>query len=304
MRRYLVSLTALLCASSALAQCVISDFEERDVGTNAIVVFRQPSFSGSTSSFLASTAACNIPRGVYNCSVISDEQAVSGTRSLKVAWQFRLDPQTNAPYPNAWLRLTTFRITGAIKPNPEIDFDHKVRLRLYVPSTTPDFYLTLGVRETGTIVGCGNDGGTTGGIEWIGATGERSPQAAPIGKLINQKDQWLTIVFDIRNEPILRFAGATANGRLDTNTGTLEQLAFTPVDPAQLGPYIVYIDDVETIAQPAIPGDVNGDRCVNDQDLLLILLNFGNPGQGDVNNDGTVNDQDLLIVLLNFGQGC
>lgn len=54
-------------------------------------------------------------------------------------------------------------------------------------------------------------------------------------------------------------------------------------------------------------GDVNADGCVNDQDLLQVLLNFGATSVGrleDLNRDGTVNDADLLIVLLNFGVGC
>ena len=52
-------------------------------------------------------------------------------------------------------------------------------------------------------------------------------------------------------------------------------------------------------------GDVNGDGCVDDADLLIVLFNFGNAGgQGDVNNDGIVDDADLLIVLFNFGAGC
>jgi len=64
--------------------------------------------------------------------------------------------------------------------------------------------------------------------------------------------------------------------------------------------------DVRVIAGPAGPeGDVNGDGCVDDADLLIVLFNFGNAGgQGDVNNDNIVDDADLLIVLFNFGAGC
>ncbi len=54
-----------------------------------------------------------------------------------------------------------------------------------------------------------------------------------------------------------------------------------------------------------VEGDVNGDGCVDDADLLIVLFNFGNEGgEGDANNDGIVDDADLLIVLFNFGTGC
>ena len=64
--------------------------------------------------------------------------------------------------------------------------------------------------------------------------------------------------------------------------------------------------DVRVVAGPAGPeGDVNGDGCVDDADLLIVLFNFGNAGgQGDVNGDNIVDDADLLIVLFNFGAGC
>jgi len=63
------------------------------------------------------------------------------------------------------------------------------------------------------------------------------------------------------------------------------------------------ITDVRVIA--GIPGDVDGNLCVDDADLLIVLFNFGNAGgQGDVNNDNIVDDADLLIVLSNFGAGC
>jgi hypothetical protein len=179
-----------------------------------------------------------------------------------------------------------------------------VRVRLYVPSDTPDFYLTLGVRETGTTAACAGNGGTTGGIEWVGATSAQPGPNAPVGKLVNQKDQWVTVKFDIRRDPILGFAGSTANGQIDGSAGTIEHLAFTPTDSANLGPYIVYIDDVETYVPT--PGDVDDNGCVDDADLLLVLFAFGSTGQNDadVNGDQIVDDADLLIVLFNFGAGC
>ena len=53
-------------------------------------------------------------------------------------------------------------------------------------------------------------------------------------------------------------------------------------------------------------GDVDGNSCVDDADLLTVLLNFGATGlnPADLNCDGTVDDADLLTVLLNFGSGC
>ncbi len=292
MRRALLLIGALL-AGSATAQCLLTDFEGYTVGSNGIVMFRQPSFSGSTAGFLAYTGSCSLGP---NCSIISDEQnhTANGSQSLKVVWQF------TGTASNAWLRLTTFNTLNL--PNPTIDFSHKLVVWVYVPSGTPDFYLTLGVRETGSTAGCGGNGGTSGGIEWVGATSGYPP----VGKLIDQKDQWVRVEFDIPNEPLVAFAGSTANGILDTTTGTLEHLAFTPVDPFLTDIYTVYLDDIETIAA-GIPGDVNGDGCVDDADLLAVLFAFGQSGSGlpeDVNGDGVVDDADLLTVLFNFGQGC
>ncbi len=57
----------------------------------------------------------------------------------------------------------------------------------------------------------------------------------------------------------------------------------------------------------SVEGDINGDGCVDDADLLTVLFAFGNSGSNlpeDVNGDGVVDDADLLIVLLNFGRRC
>jgi uncharacterized membrane protein len=53
-----------------------------------------------------------------------------------------------------------------------------------------------------------------------------------------------------------------------------------------------------------IQGDVTGDDCVDDADLLRLLFAFGEEGwrPEDVNVDRMVNEQDLLIVLSRFGE--
>ena len=52
-------------------------------------------------------------------------------------------------------------------------------------------------------------------------------------------------------------------------------------------------------------GDVDGDNCIDDADLLAVLFAFGgNSPNADLNLDGIVDDADLLLVLFNFGAGC
>ncbi len=52
--------------------------------------------------------------------------------------------------------------------------------------------------------------------------------------------------------------------------------------------------------------DVNGDGCVDDADLLQVLLRFGETCDSgeDINWDGIVDDADLLTLLMDFGRGC
>ncbi len=67
--------------------------------------------------------------------------------------------------------------------------------------------------------------------------------------------------------------------------------------------YQAFLLDTES----GLPGDVDGNGCVDDADLLIVLFNFGAQGRGlsaDVNCDGIVDDADLLTVLFNFGSGC
>jgi len=92
----------------------------------------------------------------------------------------------------------------------------------------------------------------------------------------------------------------------DPNTGTQYTAAQSGSNYSTRG--TLRYDLIEILGEEASggpEGDVNGDGCVDDADLLIVLFNFGNAGgQGDVNNDGIVDDADLLVVLFNFGAGC
>ncbi len=106
-------------------------------------------------------------------------------------------------------------------------------------------------------------------------------------------------------------ASATGNG-----VGAAEQISNYLLPPAGGTFYArVFsgpgsIDDVQRYeirfqTTPLPQGDVDGNGCVDDADLLAILFNFGgNDPAYDLNGDGVVDDADLLTVLFNFGSGC
>ncbi len=90
----------------------------------------------------------------------------------------------------------------------------------------------------------------------------------------------------------------------ETGTGVLS-IQFSPN-----GRFFAYGCSDATVVLARNPfwqeGDVNGDGCVDDADLLAVLFAFGNSGSNppeDVNGDGVVDDADLLMVLFNFGAG-
>ncbi len=222
-----------LCAMPTFAQ-LLTNFEGYPLGANGQVMFRLPNFSGSTSAFLEASP---------NLAAISNEQALSGTQSLKVSFQFK------AAQTNPWVRLTTFN--AANLPNPIIPVTQPLSLWVYVPAGTPDFRLTLGLRETNPTGNIGENGGTSGAIEFVGAPSKSGN--APAGKLITTKGQWVNVVFDIPNEPVVAFTG---NGRLETTTGkvVLEHLAITPADSRVVGPYTFYLDDLAVVPEPSTVG--------------------------------------------------
>ena len=224
----------------------IADFDAYANG--ARVLFQLPRYSGSTSGDLATTP---------NVAQVTDTiTAYSTPKCNIVQWQY-LDTD-----PQRWLRLTTSNATNI--PNPTVELDRPIRVRLRLDSGS--LRLAVGLRETGTTADLGADGGTTGNIEWVGAA--TATNGAPQGKLVEaMPGVWQTFIFDPRVDPIL---GMTGDGVLYTTNGqgVLEHLAFSVVD--SVGPFTVYIDNVDLLCESPVLGDVDSDGDADPDDFELL----------------------------------
>ena len=199
---------------------MLSDFESFSPGTETM--FQEPGFSASTTN--------HVDPAITTFAVVTNVFP-SGNDSVQVLhafWSF----QTNTTAP--WLRFTTFNSTNI--PNPTIRFDQAVVFDMF---TDKNLYVALGLRETSTSAAIGADGGTTGNIEWVGATNSTPPR----GKFV-AAGQWTNVQFPIPDEPVRSFVG---NGVLQSSTGkgVLEHLAFVPA--TELGAYNVYLDNVRVV---------------------------------------------------------
>ena len=143
----------------------------------------------------------------------------------------------------------------------------------------------------------------------IGAQYEVGPEGGTTTTVDTRLIQNLQL--ELRNSSGAVIASATGNG-----VGQAEQIANFVLPPAG-GTYYARVfsgpgstDDVQryrlTVQTTTRPvGDVDGNGCVDDADLLQVLFNFGSGNAAtDLNGDGVVDDADLLLVLFNFGSGC
>lgn len=228
MRRALALVAVLLLATApgAMGQA-ISDFESLDPTAygNGTVMFRQPSFSGSTGGQLDTTDPAN-----------NVSQLVAGNWMM-VRWLW-------APT-GSWLRLTTYAAT--VLPNPAIDYTQKLVFSVLYPAGDP-LGIALGSRDNGTTAAIGADGTAVGPIEWIGASGGDGTVGPTVTQTISASPEWQTITIDIPNEPVTAFAGTGVNGVLDNTRGTIEHLAFVRTGAA--GPYEIYLDNFHMVPEP------------------------------------------------------
>jgi len=64
---------------------------------------------------------------------------------------------------------------------------------------------------------------------------------------------------------------------------------------------------IKGLAAEGIPGDLNGDGCVDQQDLGILLADWGCTGgdcPGDCDGDGDTDQADLGMLLAHWGEGC
>lgn len=97
--------------------------------------------------------------------------------------------------------------------------------------------ISLGIRETeaggGTFSTIGGDGGELGGIEFV----NRDAQTLTLD------GTWQQFTFNITTDPLIGFAGASANGVLDGTFGTLEHVRVLN-STGITDPITLWIDDV------------------------------------------------------------
>ncbi len=112
--------------------------------------------------------------------------------------------------------------------------------------------------------------------------------------LVRYRYTWRVNGNTVRQETIAAHSDAIPWGIYQP--GDLLECEITPSDGQVDGPSLVV---------RIVPGDVDGNGCVDDADLLTVLFAFGsdNP-DADANRDGIVDDADLLMVLFAFGEGC
>ena len=200
-----------------------ASFEGFSDGTyNGTVMFHQPSYSGSTSSYLDTSNNTTSVEATFPAGNIS-------SRALWASFSFKSGTV------NPWLRLLTFN--ASTLPNPCISLDHRLRFDVY---TDKSLKVALGARETGTGASYGADGGSTGPIEFVGVSGVAG--STPIPTRTVAAGAWTTLEFNMRAEGVASFTG---NGILATGKGALEHLALVP--NGGMGAYNVYFDNFSVV---------------------------------------------------------
>jgi hypothetical protein len=149
--------------------------------------------------------------------------------------------------------------------------------------------------------------GTYNNARWLGSTAPIHTVLVPSGA----RTFTLGGYAEYLSNPNQLSYQVTQNPAAGTLNLTGNQATYTP---AQHGVYPMRyrvsdggVSSHSALVRLIVPlqGDVDGNGCVDDADLLAVLFAFGSSDpDADANGDGIVDDADLLIVLFNFGSGC
>lgn len=230
---FLLSLATIVAAPAMAQTTWISDFEAFTAPTNnGTVLFRQPTFSGSTSGKL--DTAPDISKVVLPAGGVGGNT----TNVLEANFSFKAVDTGN------WLRLTTFN--AANLGNPTVDFSQWLKFDVY---SDHDIYIAVGLRETNSAADIGANGGTSGSLEWVCNDAMTGNTSLPGGGSLITAGQWVTYAVNLAAPPFVK--AFTGNGVLESTTGkgVLEHIAIMPAAGAS-GAHDVYFDNFRQEAVP------------------------------------------------------
>ena len=233
-----------------------------------------------------------------NLGQISTERARSGAQSLKItpvrgganSWWWKTVPHDTRVSPNKIIdiRWDMYLLPGTARARYGID----------VYSSTVERVCALGVDASNAVILILYPDGVT---EQLVTTG-----------VFVARDRWN------RFRLVINYNTGTFEGFVNGQSvggGRINSLAGAVFGDADVWHFNIgsnsndaaFYDNLRIAAVATVgrEGDVDGNGCVDDSDLLNVLFAFGSSDPGtDLNQDGIVDDADLLLVLFNFGSGC
>ncbi|GBC92612.1 hypothetical protein HRbin15_01083 [bacterium HR15] len=233
-----------------------------------------------------------------NLGQISTERALSGSQSLKIT-------PVNGGANSWWWRPTPHDTSTS--PNKMID----IRWDMYLTSSTRQGHYGIDVYSDTVERVCAFRVNENSQVEIILFVNGVTEQLVSTGVFV-QRDRWnrYRLLIDYNTGTFAAFVNGQAigGGRINSLAGAV----FSDADiwhfnVASNSNDVAFYDNLRimAVAQAGQEGDVDGNGCVEDSDLLTVLFAFGsNDPDADVNQDGIVDDADLLMVLFNFGSGC
>ncbi|GIV11718.1 MAG: hypothetical protein KatS3mg020_1209 [Fimbriimonadales bacterium] len=279
------------------------------------------SCTGCTAQASSDAPPCN---GAFTPSVRQSDGSravkvtIRNTSSSSLEGEFWLYTQGNQLLEGATLRQWRTRFQPSLQRPIRLDPRTEITIPFVIPAGTPTsrfFYGELELRQSGVdatrIYFAHQEADAPALIGYMSTAGANRPVQVQIlnpnsgvgaTKALQADAQGVwRVILEEGDEPLIadsEFYAPTWQVRVKPQ-GALSRTFTNVLLPGgdTLDPYL---------RMQLVLGDVNGDDCIDDADLLQVLFQFGESGESlaDLNLDGVVDDADLLLVLFNFGAGC